>query len=71
MELEGVVFRARQWAAASSSGIQVGSVEESERRIHLTSPAASFFLTVPQQDTEEWVGVVGMLISADHARTLI
>ncbi len=58
MEWGDVVFSTKQWVASSSSGIEVSSVNESERRIYLTSPSSSFFVTVPQQDQEEWVGVL-------------
>ena len=55
MDFSEVVSRVRQWISANPRGVEVAEVRESERRVDLTCPAGSFYITVPQNHQEEWV----------------
>lgn len=63
MDFGEVVSRVKQWISRDGRGIEMSSVKENERRLDFTSQNGSFFVTVPQNNKEEWV----WLNSVDHA----
>lgn len=55
MELSEAASLAKVWISGNPSGFELSSVKEDERRLYLASQESSFYVTVPQNDQEEWV----------------
>ena len=55
MAWDQAVLDARQWAESSDLGFAVVAADKEQRRLTLRARCGSFYVTVPEEEGEEWV----------------
>ena len=55
MAWERAVLDAGQWSESCDVGFAVVAADKEQRRLTLRAPCSSFYVTVPEEEGEEWV----------------